>query len=211
MEPAFTPAISFEHIYLSLGERVLFQDFSLCIDPGDKVVLNAPSGSGKTTLLKMLLGFARPDRGDIRIQGMPLTCETVRSVRHACAYVSQDVDFRDQRVRVILAETADYPDNREAGLTVSAVTPFLEKLYIDDDIWDKDIGDLSGGERQRFGIALCAALDRPIWLMDEPLSALDDESARAVVSLIAGSPATVLAISHHPGLMDSGAFREERF
>ena len=75
----------------------------------------------------------------------------------------------------------------------------------------KAIGDLSGGERQRLGIALCAALGRPIWLLDEPLSALDESSARAAADLLAGSPATVLAISHHPGLMDSGAFREERF
>lgn len=211
MEPASTPAISFEHIYLSLGERTLFQDFSLRIDPGDKVVLKAPSGSGKTTLLKMILGFARPDRGGIRIQGTPLSCQTVRPVRRACAYVSQDVDFRDQPVRDALDEIASYPANREAGLSVSTLNPFLQRLYIAEDIWDKSVGELSGGERQRFGIALCAALDRPIWLMDEPLSALDDDSVRAAVALLAGSPATVLAISHHPGLMDSGVFREERF
>jgi len=208
MEPD-RPAISFEHIYLSLGERALFQDFSLRIEPGDKVVLKAPSGSGKTTLLKMILGFARPDRGSIRIQGTTLSCQTVRAVRRACAYMSQDVDFRDQPVRDVLAEIAGYPANRGAGLSVSALDPFLQRLYISDDIWDKSVGELSGGERQRFGIALCAALDRPIWLMDEPLSALDDESARAAVTMLAESPATVLAISHHPGLMDSGAFREE--
>lgn len=194
-----------------MGERTLFQDFSLRIDPGDKVVLNAPSGSGKTTLLKMILGFTRPDRGSILVQGIPLSCQTVGSVRRACAYMSQDVDLRDRPVRDVLADIADYSANREADLSVCALTPYLTQLYIDDDIWNKTIGDLSGGERQRFGIALCAALDRPIWLMDEPLSALDDTSARAAVALLAGSPATVLAISHHPGFMDCGAFREERF
>ena len=210
-EPDQTPAISFEHIHLSLGERSLFQDFSLHIDPGDKVVLSAPSGSGKTTLLKMILGFIRPDAGDVQVQGTTLSCHTVRDIRRTCAYVSQDVDFRDRPVPDILAEIADYPANREAGLSVSSVRPFLQRLYIDDDIWDKDMGDLSGGERQRFGIALCAALKRPIWLLDEPLSALDDTSARAAAELLASVSATVLAISHHPGLMESGAFREERF
>jgi putative ABC transport system ATP-binding protein len=175
------------------------------------VVLNAPSGSGKTTLLRMVLGFIRPDEGSILIQGTLLSCQTVRRLRCACAYVSQDVDFRDQPVRDVFAEIANYPANLKADLSVSALQPFLQRLYLDDDIWDKTIGDLSGGERQRLGIVICAALDRPIWLLDEPLSALDDASARAAVSLLAGTSATVLAVSHHSGLMDSGVFREERF
>lgn len=211
MEPDRIPAVSLEHIHLSLGDRVLFQDFSLRIDPGDKVVLNAPSGSGKTTLLRMVLGFARPDAGSILVQGTPLSCQTVRSVRRSCAYVSQDVDLRELPVREVLTEIARYPANRDTDLSRAAVNPFFQRLNIDDDIWDKDIGELSGGERQRLGVAICAALDRPIWLLDEPLSALDDESARATVDLLTGSPATVLAISHHPGLMDSGGFREARF
>lgn len=210
-DPDQTPAISFEHIHLSLGERSLFRDFSLHIDLGDKVVLSAPSGSGKTTLLKMILGFIRPDEGSVQVQGTTLSCHTVRDIRRTCAYVSQDVDFRDRPVRDILTEIADYPANREAGLSVSSVRPFLYRLYMDDDIWDKDMGDLSGGERQRYGIALCAALDRSIWLLDEPLSALDDASVRAAADLFASAPATVLAVSHHSGLMDTGAFREERF
>lgn len=211
MEPAHTPAISFDHIHLSLGNRSLFQDFTLHIEPGDKVVLNAPSGSGKTTLLRMVLGFTRPDEGRIMVQGTPLSCQTVRRVRRTCAYVSQDVDFRDQLVRDVIDDIANYPANHGIDLSVSVVQPFLQHLYLDDDIWDKNIGELSGGERQRLGIAICAALDRPIWLLDEPLSALDDTGAQAAVSLLAGASATVLAISHHPGLMDSGAFGEERF
>ena len=66
-----TPAISFDHIHLSLGNRSLFQDFTLHIRSGDKVVLNAPSGSGKTTLLKMILGFAVPIGAASLYRGRP--------------------------------------------------------------------------------------------------------------------------------------------
>lgn len=204
-------ALSFENIRLSLGVRTLFHDFSLAIHPGEKVVLAAPSGAGKTTLLRMVLGFVRPDRGRVLVRGVPVSPQTVRAVRHDCAYLSQDVDFRDMRVEDVIEEIAAYPANREADLSVPALHAFFHKLYLAPDTMDKRTAELSGGERQRLGIALCAALGRPVWLLDEPLSALDSDSALAAAGLVAHFPGTVLAISHHPGLLDTGVFREVRF
>jgi putative ABC transport system ATP-binding protein len=204
-------AVFFENIHLSLGVRTLFHDFSLAIHLGEKVVLVAPSGAGKTTLLRMVLGFVRPDGGRVLVRGVPVSPQTVRAVRHDCAYLSQDVDFRDMRVRDVIAEIAAYPANREADLSIPTLQSFFSELYLAPDTVDKRTAELSGGERQRLGIALCAALGRPVWLLDEPLSALDSDSAIAAADLIARSAGTVLAISHHPGLLDTGVFREVRF
>src|SRR5262245_32311856 len=74
----------------SFGPNRVLDCVSVSIPAGQTTVLLGPSGSGKSTLLRVMNGLVRPDSGEVRFDGEPLTPATVRGVRHRMGYVVQD-------------------------------------------------------------------------------------------------------------------------
>ena len=157
----------------------LFHDFSLNIQPGEKIGLVGSSGSGKTTLTKLLLRFSDIDSGKITIDSQDIAEVTQASLREQIAYVPQEPLLFHRSVRENIAYSR--PDATDAEIEKAAkkagAYDFIVKLQ---DGFNTLVGErgvkLSGGQRQRIAIARAILKDAPILVLDEATSALDSES-----------------------------------
>jgi len=203
--------IQFKNIKLKFDDKVIFEDFNLNIKEGEKILLSAPSGKGKSTLFKMLLGFQKPEAGEIFLKGSPLTKSTLMDFRSNISYVSQDVDLRNQKVRELLTEIFQYKPNKHIGFNEDKFRQSVELFDLPKDILDKEVNQLSGGERQRLGLVICALLDRQVWLLDEVTSGLDKEMKEKVLDYVLGQDKTVVIISHDRIWRDNDKVRIEEW
>ena len=194
--------VAFENISFAYPDgRHVFADFSLWIEPGQRVGLIGQSGSGKSTLFALLQRFYDVERGRILIGGEDILRVTQESLRAAIAVVPQDISLFHRSVM----ENIRYgrPDASDAevfeAIAAANCDRFLENLTegLDTIVGDRGV-KLSPGQRQRIGIARAFLKDAPILLLDEATSALDSDSEEAVRQaldrLMCGR--TVIAIAH---------------
>jgi len=188
------------------GQRKVLDEFSLHIQPGEKVGLVGRSGAGKSTIVNLLLRFYDVESGHILIDGQDVATVTQNSLRGSIGMVTQDTSLLHRSVR----ENILYgrPDATEDGMRSAAVRAeahaFVETLCDPKGRtgYDAHVGErgvkLSGGQRQRIAIARVMLKDAPILLLDEATSALDSEVEAAIQGslyrLMEGK--TVVAIAH---------------
>lgn len=178
----------------------LFHDFSLHIQPGEKIGLVGSSGSGKTTLTKLLLRFADIDSGEIAIDAQNIAEVTQASLREQIAYVPQEPLLFHRSVRENIAYgQPDATDTEiERAAKKAGAYDFIIKLQ---DGFNTMVGErgvkLSGGQRQRIAIARAILKDAPILILDEATSALDSESEaliqKSLETLMKGRTSIVIA------------------
>jgi ABC-type bacteriocin/lantibiotic exporter with double-glycine peptidase domain len=197
--------VEYKNINLSFDSKIVLENFSLRINPGEKILISGKSGKGKSTLLRMLLGFQTPDSGQIFIDGKELSDDKIYDFRKYYAYVNQDITIRNGKVNEVLKEISTYKGNNFTG-TLSK--ELLEQFEMNKELLEKKTSELSGGERQRLGIVLAIMLDRPIFLLDEVTSALDVELKEKVVQYFEQTDKTVISISHDPEWSKNGIFRK---
>ena len=157
----------------------LFHDFSLTVNPGEKIGLVGSSGSGKTTLTKLLLRFADIDSGEIAIDGQDIAEVTQASLREQIAYVPQEPLLFHRSVRENIAYGR--PDATDAEIEKAAKKAGAYDFIVNlQNGFDTLVGErgvkLSGGQRQRIAIARAILKNAPILILDEATSALDSES-----------------------------------
>lgn len=196
-------ALDIQHMTFTHDEgqgTTLFKDFSLTIQPGQKVGLVGSSGSGKTTLTKLLLRFADIDSGAITIDGQNIADVTQASLRSHIAYVPQEPLLFHRTVRDNIAYGT--PDATDKDIVRAAkqagAYEFIKNLA---DGFDTMVGErgvkLSGGQRQRIAIARAILKDAPILILDEATSALDSESEaliqKSLETLMKGRTSIVIA------------------
>jgi putative ABC transport system ATP-binding protein len=197
---AHAPQIEIEDLAIAFNNRTVLAGFSLRVETGEKVVLAGPSGSGKSSVLACLLGFLEPAAGHIRIQGEPLTVQSIWHLRHTLALVQQEPDLGEQTVEDWIREPFLFRANESLRGNLARLPDLLRRLRLPEAILRQKGSALSGGEKQRIALAAALLLDRPILLLDEPASALDPESRQAVYACLAGLPdQTVLMVSHDTG------------
>ncbi|MDR3312398.1 MAG: ABC transporter ATP-binding protein [Spirochaetaceae bacterium] len=199
-EISFEQSIRMENVsfqYMT-GSDVL-RDVSLEIRKGEKVAFTGESGGGKTTLADLLIGINKPASGIIRIDGVPLTDENIRSWRRKIGYIPQDIYLFDGTVGENVAFGAEYDTER------------LERVLRMANIWDflvhKDgaatlVGEggiqLSGGQKQRIGIARALYSDPDVLVLDEATSALDNDTEAKIMDEIydVSHNKTLIVIAH---------------
>lgn len=188
--------IWFKDINLSFNDKVVFENFNMNINKGEKVLLSAPSGKGKSTLFKLLLGFQKLDGGEILFGDKRLEKNNLSYIRSNIGYVSQDVDLMNNRIWDLILEIFSYKYNRHIEITKEKVLRLIQHFDLPDDIIEKEVRQLSGGERQRLSLIICILLNREVWLLDEITSGLDKEMKEKVVDYILKQDKTMLIISH---------------
>ncbi|GCE84679.1 ferrichrome ABC transporter ATP-binding protein [Komagataeibacter diospyri] len=193
-----------EHAGFHRGRRTVLHDVSLGIRTGEMTALLGPNGAGKTTLLRLLLGLARPDSGQVWLDGKPMVDWSRREVARRIAYVPQGhVPLFPYSVRDIvgmgrLAETPFAPTLHERDR--EAVTHALAELSIIH-LATRPYTELSGGERQAVLLARALAQGGRILILDEPETGLDyGQKLRlyALLRRLAAQGHAIVATTHDP-------------
>jgi putative spermidine/putrescine transport system ATP-binding protein len=167
-----TIGLEVDHISKSFGTQIAVDDVSLSVPRGQFVCFLGPSGCGKTTLLRMIAGLEAPSSGHVLMNGKDITKTPVH--RRNFAMVFQGLALFPF---LTVAENIAY-SLKLRSMTPKArrerVTELLQLIRLPD-IASRRIDQLSGGQRQRVAIARALAQEPALFLLDEPLSALDAE------------------------------------
>ena len=198
----FQREVVYDRVSFSYGsDDPVLSDVSFTLPRGRVVALVGPSGAGKTTLADLLPRFHDPTRGQILMDGVPLTKLTRKSIRALMGVVSQDTVLLNDTVHVNIAYGSPGASREqvEAAAAAANADGFIAGLP---QRYDTVLGErgtrLSGGQRQRIAIARALLRDPPILILDEATSALDTESERLVQQAIDRlmRHRTVLVIAH---------------
>jgi ATP-binding cassette subfamily C protein CydD len=183
------------------GGRTALEAVDLDLAPGERVALVGPSGAGKSTVVNLLLGFLRPDAGQILVNGVDLAgLEREAWLR--------EVAFVPQRPRVFHGTLLDNirlgrPDADPAAVREAArlarAGEFIDRLPRG---YETPVGEggqgLSGGQRQRLALARAFLKDAPLVVLDEPTASLDPDSEALVQAAIERLAVgrTLLVVAH---------------
>jgi len=184
-----TAQIEFNDVWFSYrpGEPVL-RGMSFVAEPGLTTALVGPSGGGKSTVLNLMLGFYKPDRGVIEIDGQDIATVTRYSLRSQIAYVGQDVFLFHGSIRdnIALGKPGATDEEIVAAAKAAHAHEFIGRFPEDYATLVGERGTkLSGGERQRIAIARALIRNAQIILLDEATASLDSESERLVQDAMA--------------------------
>ncbi|MFH8339599.1 thiol reductant ABC exporter subunit CydD [Streptomyces sp. AM6-12] len=202
-------AVAFESVTVRYPGRSAdaVSEVSFTVEPGETVALVGPSGVGKTTLLNVLLGFARPAAGRVRVGGVDLAELDLAQWRSRIAWVPQ----RPHLYAGTIAENVRLarPDADEgavrAALRDAGALDFVDALPEGaGTVLGEDGAGLSAGQRQRLVLARAFLSDRPLLVLDEPTAALDGVTEAEVVSAVRRLTVgrTVLVVVHRPALLE---------
>lgn len=187
-------AVSVKGIYKNYGDVEALRDMSLDFPKGQLTSLLGPSGCGKTTLLKIIAGLLIPNQGEVYVND-----QLVTEPGPDRAFVFQDF---------ALMPWASVIRNVAFGLELRKVAKSeredIARKYI------KQVGldgfensfphELSGGMRQRVGLARALSVDSPVLLMDEPFSAVDEQTRRKfqeeLLQLVKNENKTFIFVTH---------------
>ncbi len=183
---------------------------SLKIEAGEQVAVIGPSGAGKTTLLHAIACALRPSSGRLRLDGVDPWSLPVRQLQRLRGrlFLAPQVPPLPPRQRTVTALLAArlpvlslWSSLRSLVYPTGAAQAHaaLARFDLSDKLWTR-VDRLSGGERQRVGLARALLAPAGLWLVDEPLSALDPTRSRMVIETLTGEArlrgVTLLATLH---------------
>jgi ABC transport system ATP-binding/permease protein len=177
-----------EDLTVGVGERVLLDDVTWQLGPGDRVGLVGANGSGKTTLLQVLAGEG--GQFGLSVHGLVTRGKTVR-----LGYLPQDDAGLDPGLsaREVVAEVRGNLLASEGG---GSVGQLLEMLGLRGDEQFTPAGELSGGERRRVQVLRVLVGEPNVMLLDEPTNDLDVDTLTELEDLLDGWPGSLLVVSH---------------
>lgn len=169
--------IRIENLNLKLGSFAL-QDINLHVRKGKYFVLLGKPGAGKTVLLECLCGLIRPESGRIFIDGSDVT--RAEPKERKIGYVPQDYAlFIHKSVRQNIAFGLELKKGLSAHQRATRVRELADLLGFAH-LLARSVVKLSGGEKQRVALARCLAVSPHVLLLDEPVSALDEETRETI-------------------------------
>ncbi len=211
--------IRIEKLNYAVGNFAL-EDVCLHVEPGEYFVLLGATGSGKTLLIECLCGLNRTDSGRISIGGVDVTAVEPR--RRGIGYVPQDYAlFSHKTVRENVRFGVKLQPAAARGQLPTGGEPpdktVMEMVGVSH-LAKRSIRGLSGGEKQRVALARALAIRPKVLLLDEPVSALDEQTRDAICrqlkSLQRDSQTTTVHVCHsfaemlvladRVGIIDSG-------
>jgi putative ABC transport system ATP-binding protein len=182
--------IDCQNISLSFKEKQLFSDFNLQVKQGEFVSISGDSGRGKTTVLKMLQGYVVPDKGSIKIMNKELIDSNLSEIRKSITWIPQNVNLPVKNGKE-LTELLNITPN------IPKIEDLLNLLGLEKDFIMRNFQKISGGQKQRVIIAICLSMDKPLVLMDEPTSSLDEGAIELLLQTIRSMKGTTFVTASH--------------
>jgi phosphonate transport system ATP-binding protein len=186
--------IAARHPAARAGSAAALHGLALAVQPGEQLAVIGPSGAGKTTLLQVMACALPPVQGRLQLEGndpWALPRAALQSLRGRL-FLAPQVPPLPPRQRVVTAVLAGrlpamgllrslrslfYPED------IPAAYAALDRFDLADKLFDR-VDRLSGGERQRVGLARALLAPASLWLVDEPLSALDPRRAQQAIATL---------------------------
>lgn len=151
-------------------DRLLFDELSFLVSPGDIVQVEGPNGAGKTSLLRVIAGLAQPDSGEVLWHG-----ENTRSNREQ---YHQDLLFLGHQpgIKSMLTpfENLQFYQAVRQPRNAKAIWQALEQVGLVG-YEDLPVAQLSAGQQRRVALARLWLSNHPLWILDEPLTAIDKQ------------------------------------
>ncbi len=196
-----------KHVALPSGELTILENVSFTIAAGDTVAIVGASGSGKSTLLSLMAGLDRPSKGEVRLDGAPMSSldEDGRARVRA-----EKVGFVFQSFQLLPSLTAleNVMLPLELRGDTDAETPareILEKVGLGGRL-DHYPRQLSGGEQQRVALARAFVTQPSLLFADEPTGNLDTHTGQAIIELLfamnADAGTTLVLVTHDEHLAE---------
>ena len=180
------------------AEKVLFDDVTWRLGPGDRYGVVGVNGAGKTTLLRLLAGRLAPTAGTVK-----------RGKTIHVAELTQDVDELDEIGGLRVVEVIEQEKRTVAvdGKELTAAQ-LVERLGFTRERSQTLVRDLSGGERRRLQLLRLLVGEPNVLLLDEPTNDLDTDTLAAIEDLLDGWPGTLIVVSHDRYLLERVCDRE---
>ena len=197
---SFEGAIEFDRVYFKYNDEWVLKDFSFRVKKGEIVALVGATGAGKSTIVQLLPRLYDVQQGEIRIDGLPLSAYTQKSLREQIAFVPQKPFLFYDTIAENIAFGRSF--SREQ-IEDAAIRAYAHEFIIDQpkgyDTLLAEMGKgLSGGQQQRLAIARALVKKAPILVLDEATSSLDALSEQRIKLAIARlqGEATQILIAH---------------
>ncbi|MBO4920324.1 MAG: ABC transporter ATP-binding protein [Lachnospiraceae bacterium] len=163
---------------------VVLDNISLSLKDGEIGVLLGKNGSGKTTLFKTVLGFEKPEAGQIDFNGKDLLKMNRRERAEQIAYVPQDIQFGDLTVfDTVLLGRLPYFGLKASKEDEEIALKTLKEMGLEE-LAMRNTAELSGGERQKVAIARALAQEPKLLVFDEPTGNLDIANEQLILKEI---------------------------
>ncbi|MBR6089366.1 MAG: ATP-binding cassette domain-containing protein [Anaerolineaceae bacterium] len=203
--------------------RMILQDLSFSVRPGEYVAIVGRSGCGKSTLIRLLLGFEKPERGSV-VYG-PAAYDTektdLRSLRRHIGTVMQNGSLfsADIYSNIILASPSSSVDDAWKAAELAGIAEDIRKMPMGmNTLLSENSGSISGGQKQRLMIARAICGSPKILILDEATSALDNITQKHVTDSLETIHCTRIVIAHRLStvqhcdrilVLDSGKIAEQ--
>lgn len=183
-----------DDLVVERGGRTVVAGLSLAAGAGEAIVLTGPNGAGKTSLLRTVAGYIRPAAGTVALHGADDDAppgERAHFIGHLDGVKARLTVRENLAFWCACLGEADALDGVEAALAALDIAHLA----------GIEAGFLSAGQKRRLALARLVAVDRPLWLLDEPTVSLDGRSIEAFARTMQahlGRGGIIVAATHVP-------------